>query len=94
MGGRVEVPIKPALLPWAVDENGLSTEEVCRAARVSSDVYQAWLAGTARPSLSQLKRIAKKVRRQLAVFLLPEVPKGIVSRRIAVENERRRTARR
>ena len=94
MGRRVEVPITPALLRWAVDESGLSTEEICRAARVSSDAYLAWLAGTARPSLTQLKRVAKKVRRQLAVFLLPEVPKHAISRRLAAENGQSRTARR
>src|SRR2546425_3647955 len=74
MSRRTEVPITPDLLRWAVDESGLSVTEVSQAAGVDEEQFEAWLRDRGKPSLTQIKRIATMVHRQVAVFLLPTVP--------------------
>ncbi|HUF50979.1 MAG TPA: XRE family transcriptional regulator [Longimicrobiales bacterium] len=76
MGRATKVPITPAMLRWAVAESGFAIEDVASAADVPTRVLQAWLAGRDRPSLTQARAVAAKLRRPLAAFLLPRVPKA------------------
>jgi Zn-dependent peptidase ImmA (M78 family) len=74
MSRRTEIPITPEVLRWAVAESGVSVAEVSKAAGVEEEEFQAWLDKRAKPSLTQIRRVAGKVHRQVAVFVLPSVP--------------------
>lgn len=74
MSRRTEVPITPEVLRWAVAESGVSSAEVLKAADVGEVEFEAWLQGQAKPSITQIKHVATKLHRQVAVFLLPSVP--------------------
>ena len=74
MGRRKEVPIAPDVLRWAVGESGVSIAEVLKAADADEAEFEAWLERRAKPTITQVKRLASKLHRQVAVFLLPSVP--------------------
>lgn len=74
MKRRAEVPITPDVLRWAVAESGLSVDELSGAAGVDRTALNTWLQGDARPSLADVRRLASKLHRQIAVFLLPSPP--------------------
>lgn len=72
---RIEIPITPSVLKWAIDESGLSPEEIAAAAHVSVDKLQQWLSSKEiRPTLTQTRKLATKLHRPLASFLLPSPP--------------------
>lgn len=75
MGRRVEVPITPSVLEWAIEESGYSLPEVSSVVKGGEPVLASWLDGTAKPSLTEVKDVAKKLHRQVATFLLPKPPK-------------------
>lgn len=79
MSARVEVPITKEVLSWALAESGLSAAEVAEAAHVDDFEFQKWLSGEGRPSTTELRAVADKLHRQLAVFLLPRPPKAEAS---------------
>jgi Zn-dependent peptidase ImmA (M78 family) len=72
---KSEILITPAVLEWAIAESGLPLADVAAGTGVGEDELQRWLAKTAKPSVSELRRLAKKLHRQVAVFLLPSPPK-------------------
>ncbi len=53
---------------------GLGAEEAARRAHVKLERLQSWEAGEARPTINQLRNLARVYRRPLSVFYLPEVP--------------------
>ena len=71
---KVEVPITPEVLQWAIDESGYSAEALAEAARVDLDELKSWLKGEERPGLTAVRALAHALRRQFAVFLLPRPP--------------------
>jgi len=74
MGRRVEVPITPSVLEWAIKESGYSLAEVSSGIKGGEERLASWLNDTARPSLTELKRVATRLHRQVATFLLPAPP--------------------
>lgn len=72
---RVEAIVEPELLVWARRKSGYEIEAAAKKAGVSPDKLAAWEQGSGRPSVKQLRRLAKAYRRRLAVFYLPEPPK-------------------
>lgn len=74
MGRRVDVPITPSVLEWAIEESGYTLPEVSSAVAGGEPALTSWLDGTAKPSLTDIKKIARKLHRQVATFLLPERP--------------------
>ena len=70
-----EVPITPEVLSWAVAESGYSDEQIAAHIGVSADDLASWTRGDTRPTLTPLKKLATKLHRQLATFLLPAPPK-------------------
>ncbi|MEX2281099.1 MAG: ImmA/IrrE family metallo-endopeptidase [Gemmatimonadota bacterium] len=75
MGRVTKVPITPEVLLWAIDESGLTPDDVASAASVAPNVLTAWLAGLDRPTLTQARALSGKLRRPLASFLLPRTPR-------------------
>lgn len=74
MGRRIEVPITPSVLQWAIDESGYTVPEVSEWVEGGSDALLGWLNGHERPSITDVKLIASRLHRQLATFLLPRPP--------------------
>jgi Zn-dependent peptidase ImmA (M78 family) len=65
------VPITPDVVSWAIDESGLTFEDV--SAKVGMDV-RLWATGARRPTVGQLRKLAATLRRPLATFFLPKPP--------------------
>lgn len=76
MGRATKVPITPEVLGWAVAESGYGPDEIARAIHVPPQAIRAWIEGTERPSLGEARALATKLRRPLAVFLLPDAPRS------------------
>ena len=73
---RTVVPITPAVLEWAVNESGLTAADVAASAGVDERTLERWLVDAEKPNLTEMRKIASKLHRQLAVFLLPAPPPG------------------
>src|SRR5882672_8897370 len=69
-----EVPITPSVLEWAIDESGYTEQALATALDVSLEALQSWIIGDARPNLTQFRKLATKLHRQRATFLLPRPP--------------------
>jgi len=69
-----DAPVTPAVLRWAREDAGLTTDDVARVTGVKPDVAREWEAGTAKPTLSQLRALADALRRPVAFFLTPAPP--------------------
>jgi Zn-dependent peptidase ImmA (M78 family) len=76
-GKDFQVTVQPSVLKWTASSAGYAHGELARRLGITEKEYQDWLDGKARPTLRQLERLAKVVRRPLAVFLLPEPPKEL-----------------
>ena len=74
--GKVLVPITPAVLDWAIQESGFSRAEVAGSAGADEAQLERWLREEDQPSLTAMREVARKLHRQLAVFLLPAPPKA------------------
>lgn len=69
-----EVPITPDVLAWAIDESGYTDDALAAELQVSLADLRDWKEGEARPNLTQFKKLATKLHRQRATFLLPRPP--------------------
>jgi len=67
---REEIPITPALLTWARERAGYSSEEISQHFKK----IDAWESGRAFPTYPQLERLAEKFKVPIAVFFFPEPP--------------------
>lgn len=74
MARTPDAPVTPAVLRWAREDAGLTTADVARFASVRPAVAEAWEAGAAKPTLSQLRHLADAMRRPVAFFLTPAPP--------------------
>lgn len=72
---RVEATVKPELLVWARESAGYSVEEAAQKAQVKAEQLAAWETGERRPTINQLRTLARVYKRPLAVFYLSRVPK-------------------
>lgn len=64
----------PAILKWARESEHLSIELVSESLKLSPGLLVKWEAGDGTPSLSQLRRLAKKYRRPTMIFYLRKRP--------------------
>jgi len=72
---RIEATPTPSVLVWARESAGMSVEVAAQKLGVEPDQLSSWEAGSARPSIPQLRKAAVAYRRPLAAFYLPEPPK-------------------
>ncbi|MYD35711.1 MAG: ImmA/IrrE family metallo-endopeptidase [Dehalococcoidia bacterium] len=79
--------VKPGLLRWARQTAGFDVAMAAKKAKVDALKLESWEQGTSRPSIPQLRKIAKVYQRPIAVFYLPEPPQGFT-----VPKDYRRTA--
>ena len=69
------IPVKPDVLVWARSSAGYSVSAAAKKLAVTEDALSAWEAGTVAPTIVQLRKMAKRYGRPLAVLLLPRPPK-------------------
>ena len=75
MAKRIEALARPELLVWARKSAGYTQEQAAKRAAVPVARLQGWEAGTRRPTVNQLRKLANLYKRPLAVFYLPTPPK-------------------
>lgn len=74
MAGASTSPVTPAVLRWALDEDGRSDVDLADALSIDEDDLLAWVAGEARPTVGQVTALAKVLKRPRALFFLPKAP--------------------
>lgn len=72
----IPAPVEPSVLRWARESCGLIEVAASRKIGVPDDRVAAWEAGTAVPTIAQLRKAAEVYKRSLAVFFLSEPPEG------------------
>ena len=71
-----KAPVTPEVVKWAIDESGLSVDELAEGMKVEVSAISAWTKGSDQPSKGQLTELATKLKRPRAMFFLPEPPAG------------------
>jgi transcriptional regulator with XRE-family HTH domain len=71
---RIEVPVTPAVLSWAIQQSGYSEQEVAARLDISLSQLRDWESEKVKPTLTQARRLAAFLHRTLAFFLLPRPP--------------------
>lgn len=66
--------MSPETLVWARQTSGFEAAEIAKSAGVSSERYQEWETGDERPTFRQLRQVANKLKRPLALFYLEKPP--------------------
>ncbi len=66
--------VEPALLVWARESAGVDVAAAAKRLTIDPDRLIGWEAGTSRPTVAQLRRLAELYKRPLAIFYLPEPP--------------------
>lgn len=74
MPQRIEAEINPQLLIWARKSVGIVTLEVAKKLKVSEQKISNWESGISKPSIPQLRKLAKLYKRPIAIFFLPKPP--------------------
>jgi Zn-dependent peptidase ImmA (M78 family)/DNA-binding XRE family transcriptional regulator len=70
-----EVTVEPNILIWARESIGYDHDEAAKRVDVASETLSKWEHGEKKPTLVQLKKLAKLYKRPLAIFFLPSPPK-------------------
>lgn len=70
----VASPVTPAVLTWAISEDGRELLELADALKVDVDVLDGWVSGDSAPSRGQVSELARVLRRPRAMFFLPRPP--------------------
>jgi Zn-dependent peptidase ImmA (M78 family)/DNA-binding XRE family transcriptional regulator len=73
---RVEAIAEPELLVWARERAGYSVEEAARRVPVRQERLADWEDGAARPTVKQLRKLGRIYGYPIAVFYVPEIPRG------------------
>ncbi len=77
MAKRVEALIRPELLIWARKTAGFENAQVAKKLQVRPERLEDWERGEGRPTIVQLRRLARIYKRPLGVFYLPEPPPDV-----------------
>ncbi|MFP5335712.1 MAG: ImmA/IrrE family metallo-endopeptidase [Actinomycetes bacterium] len=67
-------PVTPAVLAWAVAEDGRPLVDIAERLKVTEDVLDEWLAGESQPTRGQVTKLAEVLKRPRALFFLPRPP--------------------
>src|SRR5262245_58127025 len=68
--------VHPSLLIWGRTTAGLTVEVAAKKAQITTETLENWEKGRTVPSVAQLRKLGEVYKRPLAVFFLPEPPKG------------------
>jgi transcriptional regulator with XRE-family HTH domain len=69
------VPVEPAVMQWLRSISGWTLVEVSKRLGVRKDTYLKMERGEKKPTIRQVKILAKAFHRPIATFLLPAPPK-------------------
>ena len=75
MAKRQYAHVRSDLLVWARRSLRMGLEEAAERLRVPPDRLAAWESGEQKPTINQLRNVARVYRRPLAAFFLPGPPK-------------------
>ena len=67
-------PVKPAVLQWALAEDGRPLSDIAERTGVSVSELESWLLGDAAPGRGQLSKLAGVLDRSRVTLLLPAPP--------------------
>jgi Zn-dependent peptidase ImmA (M78 family) len=70
----MEALANPDVLAWARRMAGLEVEDAARNVCARPELLESWEGGESRPSIRQLRMLADKYKRPLALFFLEEPP--------------------
>lgn len=70
----VASPVRPAVLSWAINEDGRELLELAQALKVDVDLLDGWVSGDSTPTRGQVSDLARVLRRPRAMFFLPRPP--------------------
>lgn len=67
-------PVTPAVVRWAVQEDGRSLQELATALKVDVDTLDGWTSGDHTVTRGQVTDLARVLQRPRALFFLPSPP--------------------
>lgn len=70
----IKAIINPALLQWARKSAGYNLADIAKLVDQTEECVGSWESGEDHPTIAQMRKIANKLKRPLAVFYLPRVP--------------------
>lgn len=70
----MKASINPDIIKWARESANLTYADLASGVSVAEDKIKSWEAGESQPTFRQAKLLAKKCRRALSLFYLPEPP--------------------
>jgi len=70
----ISVPVEPAVMKWAIESSGWTTDEISRRLEISPITLSGWISGKINPTLNQLEALAVSIKRPLAAFFLSIPP--------------------
>lgn len=65
----------PKMLEWSRTHSGLSLDQAAKKVGVKPATLTSWEAGAVKPTIPQLRRVAKAYKRPMAAFYLPVPPR-------------------
>jgi Zn-dependent peptidase ImmA (M78 family) len=71
---KTYVPVNGDVVRWAIDESGLTLEELADKVDVDAAAVQEWIEGTAQPSQGEFTRLVQALKRPSALFFAERVP--------------------
>ena len=74
MANALKAIVEGRMLSWAREFSKTTIEEAAKASVVSTEKIIAWENGSEKPTVRQLRLLAKKFRFPLALFYLPDPP--------------------
>lgn len=75
MARGTKIKIEKEVLSWARNSIGFSLEEASRKTTIPANNLEKWEKESSEIYLSDIKKIARKYKRQLSFFFLPSAPK-------------------
>ncbi|MBT9132403.1 MAG: hypothetical protein DDT33_00919 [Firmicutes bacterium] len=75
MSRSADALVKPELLIWARKAAHIPPEYAAKSLDIPVEKLRAWESGESRPTVRQLRKMARKYRQPFAAFYLPEPPK-------------------
>ncbi|MEW2477517.1 XRE family transcriptional regulator [Micromonospora gifhornensis] len=75
----VKMSINPTMLAWAMQQAGVSEEQLANDLHVTTELVAEWLSGDTQPATGQLRAIAKELHRPTSLFFLPRPPVATVA---------------
>lgn len=74
MTRSIPASVNPAMLRWTRETAGLDVRTAAGKIKRSADALRSWESGASRPTIAQLRKLARLYKRPMAAFYLPKAP--------------------